>query len=710
MVDAHAGKGTTYLDHAGTTLYAKSLVDAHHKDLASNLYGNPHSISPASDLSTQRVKQARLAVLNYFSADPEHFDVVFTANATAAIKIVADCFRDQDFDYFYHKDAHNSLVGIREVARPNARCLTTNEEVEMWIEQQKSRESSRLQLFAYPAQSNMTGYRPPYSWCKSIREACGEASSAQRTYVLLDAASYLTSGRLDLSTPAHAPDFICLSFYKIFGYPDLGALLVKKTALDVMTRKRYFGGGTVDLVTVIDGAVHEGKRQTLHDFLEDGTLPFHNILALEYAIAAHNRIFGTAENISRHTANVGGWLYNQLKALKHSNGMPVVELYEDINAVYGDPRTQGPIIAFNLLRSNGSFVGKSHLERFAIDCGFQLRTGSVCNPGGLATMLNLRHWELRRNYVAGGRCSSDIDILGAKPTGICRVSLGPMSTMSDVSRFIRFIEHFLVDRTNPPAKSMELSSSDGPFAKIITPIHGCSGFSMGGSEYEAYREWHLQWCIVDSMSGKVILSQKALKNLNVSIDVRSEQLKLAHSSGKVFALSLWDFPKSKRVDHPPGEQVFDVFESGSVNEWLTNVLGFPCSLGRYSREEVKNTKEATTCVVSNCGITCASEELLHAHYSAHSEQFLRANPCKSQRRSSARDVWRKIRTKNQSKQNGPDARSRSPAARLASLADIPSRPRTPMVIMSRPHTANISKAAIVLETAEILAPATKKVQ
>lgn len=43
-----------------------------------------------------------------------------------------------------------------------------------------------------------------------------------------------------------------LSYYKIFGYPTgLGALLVRKDTLSVLT-KRYFGGGAVT-VSVADG-------------------------------------------------------------------------------------------------------------------------------------------------------------------------------------------------------------------------------------------------------------------------------------------------------------------------------------------------------------------------------------------------------------------------------------------------------------------------
>lgn len=38
-----------------------------------------------------------------------------------------------------------------------------------------------------------------------------------------------------------------LSYYKIFGYPTgLGALLIRRDAVPVL-RKRFFGGGTVDV-------------------------------------------------------------------------------------------------------------------------------------------------------------------------------------------------------------------------------------------------------------------------------------------------------------------------------------------------------------------------------------------------------------------------------------------------------------------------------
>ena len=49
----------TFLDHAGTTLVSRSQLEAHHRDISSNIYGNPHSRSPSSQLTTDTIDQIR---------------------------------------------------------------------------------------------------------------------------------------------------------------------------------------------------------------------------------------------------------------------------------------------------------------------------------------------------------------------------------------------------------------------------------------------------------------------------------------------------------------------------------------------------------------------------------------------------------------------------------------------------------------------------
>ncbi|KAK6387416.1 hypothetical protein LTS17_000684 [Exophiala oligosperma] len=607
---------TTYLDHAGTTLYAKSFIDAYHRDLTSNLYGNPHSESPASWLATERVEDARLAVLDYFHACPDEFDVVFTANATAAIKVVSDCFRDQGFWYGFHKDCHNSLVGVREVATKGSRCFTSDTEIEEWISQRTPSPSAGLRLFAYPAQSNMTGYRPPLEWPQRIRSP--HSGSDQLNFVLLDAASYLTTGRLDLTDSEQAPDFITMSFYKIFGYPDLGALIVKKSARDALSRRKYFAGGTVDMVTVIGGAFHVFKGTNIHDFLEDGTVPFHNIVALGHAIQAQNQLFGSAVTISNHAACLSKWLFDELSHLRHANGEPVVIMHKDEGATYGDTQTQGPIIAFNIKKADGTIVWKSHFETLAIASGFQLRTGGVCNPGGIASMLTLKHWELRRNYEEGARCGDGIDVIGAKSTGIIRVSLGAMSTHGDVERFANFVRSFFVDITSP-----HTSSTTCVAVTNISALEGCPPMTVDPSEYAAYQVWDRRWFILDPATGEKI---DKVKDFGVKIDVQTGELVLKYGDGRL-AIGLWDVPSptDDRLS-TPSERIFDTYDDSTINDWLSERIGVECKLCYYRPQDPALLPEATTCAVASCGWRGADKTDLGHHYKWHAETFLATRP------------------------------------------------------------------------------------
>src|SRR5580700_7776250 len=156
-------------------------------DMISNLYGNPHSASASSQLSTRRVEDVRLQVLRFFNADPEDFDVVFVANATSGIKLVMDAFHGcaDGFIYGYHKDSHTSIVGVREAANAS-RCLT-DDDVEKWLSGSQPfiggahRYSNGL--FAYPAQSNMNGRRLPLSWPGRLRG--NHRTADQNIYTLL---------------------------------------------------------------------------------------------------------------------------------------------------------------------------------------------------------------------------------------------------------------------------------------------------------------------------------------------------------------------------------------------------------------------------------------------------------------------------------------------------------------------------------------------
>jgi molybdenum cofactor sulfurtransferase len=149
----------------------------------------------------------------------------------------------------------------------------------------------------------MTGRRLPPSWTRRLRQS--SVPSHQNTYSLLDAAALATTTQLDFSDPDSAPDFTAISFYKIFSFPHLGALIVRKESGHILGWRKYFGGGTVNSLTVLHEPSVQKKDATLHDALEDGTLPFHNIIALGCAIGVHLRLYGSMKTtlLSYHGAS-----------------------------------------------------------------------------------------------------------------------------------------------------------------------------------------------------------------------------------------------------------------------------------------------------------------------------------------------------------------------------------------------------------------------
>ena len=127
----------TYVDYMGGALYPASLISVHAEFLQTAVLGNTHSESPrfvsssylvivcdpsfahttfSSKLSAALTATARAAVLSFFNA-PLGSTVIFTANASAALKLVGESFPfGPGTAFILPEDAHNSVHGIREFA------------------------------------------------------------------------------------------------------------------------------------------------------------------------------------------------------------------------------------------------------------------------------------------------------------------------------------------------------------------------------------------------------------------------------------------------------------------------------------------------------------------------------------------------------------------------------------------------------------------
>lgn len=574
-------------------------------------------MSVSSQLSTHRVDDIRLRALRFFNADPEVFDVVFVANATAAIKLVADVLRDLDlggFWYGYHIDAHTSLVGVRELADVGSRCFSTDAGVEAWISELRTMGNDLQQqkvpkLFAFPAQSNMNGRRLPVRWCQQVRHAAKEVGGT--VFTLLDAASLVSTSPLDLGDASAAPDFTALSFYKIFGFPDLGALIVRKDVAHIFDRRRFFGGGTVGMVTTLGLQWHAKKDTSIHDRVEDGTLPFHSIIALDSAFETHERLYGSMANISSHTRFLAKRLYDRLSSLTHSNGVKVCEIYKSPSSDYADPSTQGPIIPFSLRNSSGEWIGKSEVEKLAAVKNIQIRSGTLCNPGGTAASLGWTGAEQRRHYSSGLRCGDDHDIMDGRPTGILRVSLGAMTSLGDVDTFVKFIEEFYVEKaTDITLFKQPVLSTSSPQSRFyieslcVYPIKSCAAFKVpDGKRWEIKREglaWDREWCLIHQGTG-VALNQKRYPRMALihpfidldrgvlritcggitTSDQKVLEISLSRDNSSVTPASLCQNSTNKSSTVCGDRVTVHAYSSPAVSAFFSDFLGVPCTLARF---------------------------------------------------------------------------------------------------------------------------------
>jgi len=455
--------------------------------MAGGCFGNPHSENPASAASTELIERARRAVLAHLNAPPEEYAAIFTPNATGACRLVGEAYPfGPRTRLVLTQDNHNSVNGIREfaasrgavtqyvpfgpaelridddaigqaLARPTPGPLGAARRVARggvapWAGRgaragrqrplagegvraadrsagalPAAAAPSRRGLLAYPAQSNFSGVQHPLAWIQTAHE--------QGYDVLLDAAAYVPSNRLDLSVVK--PDFVAVSWYKVFGYPTgVGCLIARREALGRL-RRPWFAGGSVYMASVQASwhvlAVGEAG-------FEDGTVGFQLIPDLESGLSWIGGI--GIDRIHRRVMCLTGWLLDRLAALRHGNGAPMARIYGPAGT-----RDRGGTVAFNLLDPRGRVADERAVARDTAAAGISIRTGCFCNPGAVEGAFGLTKADWRRALRGPARTMDQyLGLLGLPSGGALRASVGLASNVDDVERFLSFIEMTYRDR------------------------------------------------------------------------------------------------------------------------------------------------------------------------------------------------------------------------------------------------------------------------
>ena len=418
-----------YLDYGGSALYADSQLRAHHALLQQRLLGNPHSDSEPSRASTAIIDAARRRVLRFFDVDESTHDVCFTANTSAAIKLVAEAYPfSSEAACVLSADNHNSVNGIREYARragARIRYIPLDHEMRLFDADVLLAEQSLHGggLVAFPAQSNFSGVQHPLDLVTKAR--------ALGFDVLLDAAAFVPSHALSLRRcPA---DFVAVSFYKLFGYPTgIGALVVRREALERL-RRPWFAGGTVIYTSV---AADTHRLRPGHAAFEDGTPDFLNIAALGAGFDLLEEV--GMPRLTAHVSELTRNLLDDLTALRHTNGRPLVRIYGP-----RETTARGGAVAFNIRDRDGTVLPYSLVESRARRANVSVRGGCFCNPGASEAAFGL-----------DARIATCFEDLGAAFTperfaectntavGAVRVSIGMANNREDIQRAVAVISSF----------------------------------------------------------------------------------------------------------------------------------------------------------------------------------------------------------------------------------------------------------------------------
>lgn len=612
-----------YLDHAGAALYSEHQVKDSYDRLKGNLYCNPHT----NQLTEQQVDEVRAQVLSFFNASPGEYQVIFTRGATEALKLLAETFDFQTNGHFmYLRHAHNSVVGMRAVVKTkNVHVM----EVDGFLSLQHNEPQPATQIYSlsnslvvFPAQCNFNGFKYPLQTIDVFHQGHQLTEDIQRMsknwYVCVDAANFVSTSRLDLSQVK--PDFVALSFYKLFGYPTgLGALLVSRRGQQVL-QKVYHGGGTVEFA--LSNVEQHRKKIQFHERFEDGTLPFLSIISLMSGFETLNRLvppegdgqevrksgrrgrdsvagLTTMERISWHVFRLAKYLYDQLKELKYPNGQPLIRFYNQTEFQPDDKVLQGGIVTFNVHRWDGEMAGYKEIEALAEMNDIYLRVGCFCNPGACQTHLEMSTQLIMQLEASGHSCNGSMDVMDSQPFGFVRISVGYVTGRANVDAFLRMLVEYFMGVIQVP-DDRQLGGKMSLLQMRVYPVREAAPlilsfkWELEGRDQLIYEN---HWSVVNEFG--VLLTAKnypQLSRLRVLINQRKQTIRLIYPQRNHIDV---DINEEVMVSGSAGQKKKLGFENqpnmedcgDQVAEWLQDVLQVEkVRLNRKVKEDEENNK------------------------------------------------------------------------------------------------------------------------
>lgn len=379
-----------YLDSAATTPQPARVLAAvqefYEKEYAS-VHRGVYSLAEAATVQYEAVRER---VRTFIGADGT-YDIIFTANATAALNLAAwiEQHRLQAGDEILLSAAeHHSVILPWQrwscIRGANLKWAELTSDFRFDTEDFKKKLSAQTKILAVTHISNVLGGVTP------LQEVV-EAAHRVGARVIVDAAQSVA--HMPLEVARYQPDYVAFSAHKMYGPPGVGVLCAKKELLHD-AEPFIVGGGTVKKVTRAATLWHDSPWK-----FEAGTPPVGEVIGLGAAV---NYIESKSfELIARHEAVLTRYA---LEALQNVEGL----------RLYGSTTVEDrvPVFSFSL-----SVAGKT------------FHSHDVC------AVASEEHVAMR----GGHHCAESLmETLGVQE--LTRASLGVYNTKEDVDRLVMVLD------------------------------------------------------------------------------------------------------------------------------------------------------------------------------------------------------------------------------------------------------------------------------
>ncbi len=375
------GKPLVYLDSAASAQKPRAVIDAMAHAME-HTYANVHrGLHTLANETTSAFEASRDKVRAFINAASRE-EIIFTANATDAINLVASSFGadnigEGDEIVLSVMEHHSNIVPwhfLREHRGAVLKWVTLREDGSLDMDAFEAALSDRTKIVALTGMSNVLGTATPAKEIVALAHARGIP-------VLLDGSQSVVHGFVDVQELDC--DFLVFTGHKLYGPTGIGILYGKRERLDAL--RPYRGGGEMIARVSMDEVAYADPPVKF----EAGTPMILEAIGLGAAIDYVNEIGQAA--IHAHEETLLSYATEQLSGLNWVN-------------IHGQAPGKGAIISFTLEGAH------CHDVATIIDqMGVAVRAGQHCAEP-LMTYLNVH--------------------------STARASFAMYNTMSEVDRFV----------------------------------------------------------------------------------------------------------------------------------------------------------------------------------------------------------------------------------------------------------------------------------